>query len=134
MDFSTAKAGDRLYSLIYGPVIIDTIYGDDPDYPLVGTVQGSPNNDFSTCSRCWTYDGRHNKNQLHPDLYWSRPGIIGGDTRPRQKEKRIVWVNFYLRGQTLSCGSVYVSEANAIRMSKGREYIGTYSVIIEVPL
>ena len=80
MDFSNVKVGDRLYSLSYGEVRVMK-FDRDTHYPVRCDMVGQ-----GGCNS-WTLDGKLYMSAKYPDLYFSKPQIIGGDVPPKRKRK-----------------------------------------------
>ena len=92
-DFSSARPGDKLWSLRFGPVRVL-----------------SAGNEGVTCSgeytpiRIWGTTGFLSRDERAPDavpdLYWSRPEIIAPPKPKRMVEKTwTFWVNLYPNGE-----------------------------------
>lgn len=126
MDFSKARKGDKLYSLRYGWVEF-IIFKPDRHYPVL-CRQGLNN------PGAWTIEGKHSNADEIPDLYWTKPEIVGGTEPPKRTIKKKVefWVNFYKDDVGIPCA--YWTEKEADRNSSPtRIKCQKFETEIEVP-
>lgn len=73
-DFSSAKVGDKAWSIPEGDTVIIRI--DNDDHPIV-----------TTDHNYYTLSGKYNESDAAPSLFWSNPNIIAPEKPKREIEK-----------------------------------------------
>ena len=121
MDFSSARVGDQLFSIHYGPVRVRSIC----EYSICCERLDAP--DVLT----WFSDGRLYTGATFPDLYWSKPEITGGDVPPKRLVKKSVRVKFYKSPVSVQISANPVEDFNIPAYMCG--LVGEKLIEIEVP-
>lgn len=75
-DFSKARVGDKVYSLLNGLGTVVSVNGG-VKYPIQV--------EFVSVTHAYTFDGLLTKDHVTPDLYWSKPEIIEPPAPKRMK-------------------------------------------------
>lgn len=78
-DFSTAKVGDKLWSLEYGEIEVTEVS------QIAGRVYGAS---AQHRGLSWVADGCVSTESFTPDLYWSQPTIIAPPRPKRMVERK----------------------------------------------
>lgn len=108
-DFSKAKVGDKVYSLLYGYGTIDYIDTSYTAlYPLKIIFNTQPNK-FG-----FNYEGKCFPDQVIKDLYWDKPTIIEPEAPKRMIKKSITaYVNITKSGAIYTHSCLKNAQLNA---------------------
>jgi len=124
--FEKAQVGDKVYSLKYGEGKIIRVKPREENYPIIINFNREAS-DFA-----YAINGKYVKNDLTPDLYWSKPEIIEPEAPKRLVEKI---VNRYCNVYKNNSGNHYLGQMHETKqeaiIAHSRMYTTSSELVFE---